>query len=122
MEQWPNGSCFKGSYVNGKKAGQGHLTSSEYTGEWLDNQMHGKGEYKWSDGRKYVGQYVQDQKEGYGEMEWPDGRKYKGYYKDGKQEGIGIYINSQGETKYGVWQQGKRLEWLEEAQYNERKA
>ena len=70
----------------------------------------------------YDGYYENDRKHGYGEFDWPDGRKYSGYYKDGKQEGIGIYVSSSGETKYGNWSQGKRLEWITEEVYNERKA
>ena len=26
-------------------------------GEWLNNNMHGKGVYTWKDGRKYDGEY-----------------------------------------------------------------
>ena len=40
--------------------------------------------------------------------------------KDGKQDGIGVYYNPNGEKKYGNWNAGKRLEWLEEADYNKR--
>ncbi len=31
-----------------------------YEGEWLDNNMNGKGKYVWSDGRKYEGDYKND--------------------------------------------------------------
>ena len=46
--------------------------------------MHGKGIFKWPDGRKYNGSYKDDKKHGYGEFFWPDGRFYKGYWVDGK--------------------------------------
>lgn len=46
--------------------------------------MHGKGDFKWANGRHYVGEYVEDKKEGYGEFTWNDGRSYKGQWKNGK--------------------------------------
>lgn len=58
--------------------------------------MHGKGVFKWSDGRRYEGNYVDDKKEGHGVFEWyffnlltiylnrPDGRKYIGNWVNGK--------------------------------------
>ncbi len=32
--------------------------------------MHGKGLYKWPDGREYYGDYVNNIKEGYGRFKW----------------------------------------------------
>ena len=46
--------------------------------------MHGKGVFKWSDGRRYEGFYIDDKKEGHGVFEWPDGRKYIGNWQNGK--------------------------------------
>jgi len=34
----------------------------EYTGEWVENKMHGKGVFSWADGRRYVGEYFEDKK------------------------------------------------------------
>jgi hypothetical protein len=31
------------------------MDGREYDGEWKENNMHGKGSYKWKDGRKYEG-------------------------------------------------------------------
>lgn len=28
-----------------------------FKGDWLNNNMHGKGIYTWKDGRKYEGEY-----------------------------------------------------------------
>jgi len=44
------------------------------------NKMHGRGSFRWPDGRHYEGQYVDDKKEGQGVFEWPDGRKYLGLW------------------------------------------
>jgi len=40
--------------------------------------MHGKGIFKWADGRVYEGDYVDDKKHGFGRVIWPDGREYEG--------------------------------------------
>ena len=36
---------------------------------------------------------------------------------NGKQEGLGVYQNSNGVVKYGFWQNGKRLKWISEEEY-----
>ena len=75
--------------------------------------MEGYGTFTWSDGRKYVGEYKNDQKHGQGTFEWPDGRKYIGEWKDGKQHGEGLYIK-EGKQRKGIWEMGKRLNWIKE--------
>ena len=40
--------------------------------------MHGKGIFKWADGRVYEGDYVDDKKHGFGRVIWPDDREYEG--------------------------------------------
>lgn len=48
------------------------MDGRRYEGEWLDNNMHGKGIYTWKDGRKYEGEYVNDKKQGHGIYVWAD--------------------------------------------------
>lgn len=36
--------------------------------------MHGKGIFKWPDGRVYEGDYMNDKKHGFGRVWWADGR------------------------------------------------
>ncbi len=40
--------------------------------------MHGRGIFKWPDGRVYDGDYAHDKKHGFGRVCWPDGREYEG--------------------------------------------
>ena len=76
--------------------------------------MEGYGVFNWPDGRVYKGEYVNDKKEGYGEFEWSDGRKYYGFWKEGKQKGKGKFFNPKtNEWKEGLWEKGKRIEWIE---------
>lgn len=42
----------------GLKQGQGHFVQengNSYTGEFLANEIHGKGKYHWKDGKTYEG-------------------------------------------------------------------
>jgi len=41
-----------------------------YEGYWLNNRMHGKGKFTWSDGHLYEGEYVNDKRQGYGIFNW----------------------------------------------------
>jgi len=77
--------------------------------------MHGKGVYRWSDGRSYEGEYYMDRKEGYGIYTWADGRTYTGYWKEGKQEGEGrYYVPQENKVQSGIWHNGKRVKWTNE--------
>ena len=54
-------------------------------------------------------------KNGIGELTWPDGRKYRGSWKDGKQHGEGLFYSIKGNSwKKGIWENGKRIKWLDE--------
>ena len=43
--------------------------------------MHGKGTFKWPDGRVYEGDYYEDKKHGFGKVKWPNGKVYEGHWK-----------------------------------------
>ena len=43
----------------------------------------------------------------------PDGRRYEGGWLDGKQHGKSTYINAKGVVKVGIWEHGKRIEWVD---------
>lgn len=43
--------------------------------------MHGKGIFKWPDGRVYTGDYFEDKKHGFGIVKWPNGKVYEGHWK-----------------------------------------
>jgi len=60
------------------------------------------------DKTKYEGQYVRDKKNGFGVYTFTDGRIFEGWWVNGKQHGLGVMI-AKGKTKYGVWDNGKRL-------------
>ena len=44
--QWPDGSCYNGEYMFGKKHGDGKLIFSDgkyYNGRWADDRQNGYG-------------------------------------------------------------------------------
>jgi len=44
----------------------------------------------------------------------PDGSKYEGTWVDGKQHGNGFHVDKKGNRREGVWENGKRIEWISE--------
>lgn len=87
--------------------------------------MSGFGIYTWPGGRKYVGFYANDEKQGYGMYYWNDGRIFEGWWAHNKQCGPGKYITPNGKnklmqliepTKFGLWENGKRIVWFTEEQ------
>jgi hypothetical protein len=116
--QWNDGSLYTGDWRENKISGVGvysWLDGRHYEGEWHENNMEGMGIYVWSDGRVYQGQYREDKKHGFGVYTWQDGRRYEGYWYRGKQHGLGIYFQQKDQKpKYGLWEDGKRIQWFNE--------
>ena len=82
-----NGDIYKGDFLNGKKHGQGLLTTRSdrtYNGGWENDVPHG-----------------------YGENTFPNGKIYKGEYKQGKPFGDGQWIYNDGKTYTGTWVKGE---------------
>lgn len=63
------------------------LSRSTYEGDFLRNNIHGKGLYCWKDGREFEGDWVDNQMHGSGVFRWRDGRFYEGTYKNDKKDG-----------------------------------
>jgi hypothetical protein len=74
--------------------------------------MHGKGTYKWQDGRMYHGQYSNDKKHGFGVYVWVDGRAYLGNWTQGKQDSERVYILPNGSVRKGIYEDNNRKEWI----------
>ena len=76
--------------------------------------MNGFGVFTWPDGRKYEGNYKNDKQDGYGTFTWSDGKQYKGPWVNGKQHGEGeLFSPSQNIWQKGIWDNGKRIKWIE---------
>ena len=46
-----------------------------FIGEFYNNNIHGKGVYLWSNGRKYEGDWKVNKMHGSGTFSWSDGRR-----------------------------------------------
>ena len=59
--------------------------------------MHGKGTFKWSNGKKYKGEWSNDERNGTGEMEYTSVKVYNGEWKDNKRNGEGTLREANGD-------------------------
>ena len=113
-------SKYTGDWRENKISGIGvyaWLDGRRFEGEWIENNMEGMGIYIWNDGRMYAGQYKDDKKHGFGVYTWADGRCYEGHWLKGKQHSLGKYkVPRDDKEKYGLWEDGKRIEWFSEEQ------
>ena len=76
---WPNGTKFEGEFCKGKRK-KGTLTfpdGSIYKGEFLDDMRHGKGVVTWPKGDKFEGEFCKGKRKK-GTYTFADGKIYKG--------------------------------------------
>jgi hypothetical protein len=45
---------------------------------------------------------------------WEDGRRYEGMWENNKQHGEGKYYEPDGVMRRGLWEDGKRVKWVDE--------
>lgn len=57
---------------------------------FYENELHGYGALKFSDGWEYKGHYKFGKKDGYGEQKYTDGSLYWGEKMDDEKHGLGI--------------------------------
>lgn len=61
-------TAHSGLYVDGKY---------KYSGEWLNDKMHGSGKFTYASGTYYDGHWENSEYQGTGTFSWPDGRLYE---------------------------------------------
>lgn len=99
---YTDGSKYTGQWKDGKKHGQGSMSTIgsryfppsiqwKYTGEWKNDKMDGEGTETYLDGRKYVGSWVNGQKSGQGTITTSK-YEYSGEWKENKKNGQGTLI------------------------------
>ncbi|EEY61791.1 uncharacterized protein PITG_13733 [Phytophthora infestans T30-4] len=108
-----DGSKYKGEYCvsGGKVARKGHgnfWTGAErYDGEWLHDQMHGRGVYSFATGAIYDGEFQNNQFHGVGSYRWGDGAHYEGGWYFNRMHGEGLYVDKDGVEWRGRFVNGK---------------
>ena len=75
--------------------------NEEYEGDWVDDQMHGIGTYKYTSGNEYTGDFDKGVMTGFGKMVYADGSSYEGEWKDNKAEGRGTFWHAEGDVYEG---------------------
>jgi len=98
---WLDGSTYVGQFVEGVRSGQGTLALpvdpgggkplGQYTGQWRDSSMHGRGTYESSQEGRYKGQFRHNSFHGHGQQQFPSGDSYEGSFVRGRREGKGRY-------------------------------
>ena len=54
----------------------GKIGQSVHLKGWVSNKREGKGVMKFQDGRQFKGDWLNDKMHGFGEFTWPDGKSY----------------------------------------------
>lgn len=103
---YASGNIYKGNFVDGycedEKAILDYKNGSHFEGRYLKGKMI-SGTTIYSNG-KYTGNFVNGEREGYGEYYYNTGDIYKGQWKSGKKNGEGSYYNAaKRNTTVGVW-------------------
>lgn len=110
--RYPNGDCYEGEWMDGKRNGRGIYRISSmnafYEGEWKDGKQHGQGTFTYSSGDFYEGEWKDGKQHGQGTLIYANGGCYKGEWKDGKEDGQGTYTYPSGALYEGEWKDGKR--------------
>jgi hypothetical protein len=102
---------YEGNFENDKKNKHGKLVyknmKDSYEGNFTDNNITGKGEYKWENGDQFFGDFINGKMHGSGLYKWPDGGEYEGEYINNIKEGIGRFKWSNGKIYEGPFFGGK---------------
>ena len=86
------GSCFAGSWIEGKRDGPGLMSYTDgcqYEGNYKSGLKHGLGTIRWPDGTTFFGNFRDGKAHGAGELTFANGTRYIGNFngKDWRPEG-----------------------------------
>lgn len=102
---------YIGNWEKNKKNNYGSLTylnnNDEYEGIFYDNEITGKGKYKWNNGDIFEGDFLRGKMHGKGIYKWPDGGEYEGDYANNIKEGRGRFKWSNGKIFEGPFISGE---------------
>ncbi|KAF6255797.1 Presenilin-domain-containing protein [Scenedesmus sp. NREL 46B-D3] len=77
-----------------------------YTGEWLDDEMHGQGKFSFASGACYEGCWEHNRYQGQGSYTFPDGTVYKGDWVFNVMHGQGSFADTEGHCWAGQFYNG----------------
>ena len=101
-------STYEGSFVNGKREGQGVLVLSNngrrFEGLFSDDGASGIGRVFLSQGNVFEGRWQNGQYHGCGRLSYPNGDVFVGSFDDGQRTGEGIVYSKRGsQIQSGEW-------------------
>lgn len=110
--KFKDGILYEGEFINDELNGKGKFTTSKgtvYEGAMKDNLLEGDGTIKYTDGRYEKGCFSKNKLEGAGERKYSQ-YKYSGEFAEGKFDGIGTYkwLNDTLKWFRGSFVKGKR--------------
>jgi hypothetical protein len=108
---WSDGDVYAGYWVDDNRTGKGEYTwdnpetnyAKYYKGEFLNGELHGKGEIYYVGGGHYIGDFINGKRTGTGEYYWNNGDSYKGEFLNGSKEGYGTYFYANGNYMEITW-------------------
>lgn len=87
----------------------GGMAHSWYTGQWLDEERHGRGKVERPDGSIFEGFFVHGRAHGPGIFRMTDGSVYWGQWRDGHSHGFGRCVNKGDHSTYtGEWRHNEK--------------
>lgn len=106
---------YRGEVKDGKMNGKGTFTwdkgGAVYTGDFKNNDFHGKGNLSYGNGDNYVGDFRNMKREGFGKYMYKNGAIFEGKYVNNEAEGVGTYTDENGNSRKGTWANGKFVKW-----------
>ncbi|WIA21037.1 hypothetical protein OEZ85_005365 [Tetradesmus obliquus] len=77
-----------------------------YTGEWVDDEMHGQGSFSFASGACYEGAWQHNKYQGQGRYCFPDGKAYQGDWVSSVMHGQGSFTDTEGHCWAGQFYNG----------------
>lgn len=82
----------------------------DYTGEFRNGTLHGKGTFTTSQNGRYIGEFVDGRIAGRGSITYPDGGKYDGEFLNGSRHGHGTYTFPDGRVRSGYFERDQLVQ------------
>ena len=106
---YENGDTYLGGMKQGKKNGEGKLSTSnmKYSGEFVNDLFEGKGKLIVINESEYIGNFMKGKKIGLGTLKYENGDIYNGEFNNDLYNGTGCLKKENGDSYAGVFKDGK---------------
>jgi len=83
------------------------LDGATFSGDFLNNMMHGEGTYTNANGDSFTGYWWRGERSGQMQVQYANGDTYAGTFQGWKMDGQGHWISHLGDSYDGEWKDGK---------------